>query len=63
MDAAARKPRLGLSRRALRLVGDERLVEQLRAGNLSAFEEIYDRHQRGILAFCRHMLGCQQTLR
>jgi RNA polymerase sigma factor (sigma-70 family) len=60
MDAAARKPRLGLSRRALRLVGDERLVEQLRAGNPSAFEEIYDRHHRGILAFCRHMLGSQQ---
>lgn len=59
MDAAARKPRLGLSRRALRLVGDERLVEQLRAGNLSAFEEIYDRYHRGILAFCRHMLGSQ----
>jgi RNA polymerase sigma factor (sigma-70 family) len=60
MNAAARKPRLGLPCRALRLVGDERLVEQLRAGNLSAFEEIYDRHQRGILAFCRHMLGSQQ---
>jgi RNA polymerase sigma factor (sigma-70 family) len=46
-----------LPRRALRLASDERLVEQLRAGSASAFEEIYDRHHRGILGFCRHMLG------
>ncbi|MCA1699048.1 MAG: RNA polymerase sigma factor, partial [Actinobacteria bacterium] len=59
MDSA-RKPRLTLPRRALRLVSDERLVEQLRAGSASAFEEIYDRHHRGILAFCRQMLGSQQ---
>jgi RNA polymerase sigma factor (sigma-70 family) len=59
MEAAACRARLVLSRRALRLIGDERLIEQLRAGNLSAFEEIYDRHQRGILTFCRHMLGSQ----
>ena len=41
----------------LRLASDERLVEQVRAGSERAFEVAYDRHQRGILAFCRHMLG------
>ena len=29
----------------------------LRAGDERAFEVMYDRHHRGILAFCRHMLG------
>ena len=33
------------------------MVEQVQAGSARAFEEIYDRHHRGILAFCRHMLG------
>jgi RNA polymerase sigma factor (sigma-70 family) len=48
------------SRRLLAALGDERLVEQLRRGNDAAFEAIYDRHHRGILAFCRHMLGSQE---
>jgi RNA polymerase sigma factor (sigma-70 family) len=61
MDAVVtRRPRLALPRRALRSASDERLVEQLRAGSVNAFEEIYDRHHRGILGFCRHMLGSQQ---
>ena len=61
MDAVVAQRRwLALPRRALRLASDERLVEQLRAGSASAFEEIYDRHHRGILAFCRHMLGSHQ---
>ena len=41
----------------LRGLGDERLVEQVRRGNDDAFEVIYDRHHRGILSFCRHMLA------
>jgi DNA-directed RNA polymerase specialized sigma24 family protein len=41
----------------LRLASDERLVEQVRAGSERAFEVAYDRHHRGILGFCRHMLG------
>src|SRR5665809_20828 len=41
----------------LRLASDERLVEQVRAGSERAFDVAYDRHHRGILAFCRHMLG------
>jgi RNA polymerase sigma factor (sigma-70 family) len=43
--------------RLLRLVSDERLVERVRGGSEGAFEAIFDRHHRGILAFCRHMLG------
>jgi RNA polymerase sigma factor (sigma-70 family) len=48
------------SRRLLSAFGDERLVEQLRRGNDAAFEVIYDRHHRGILSFCRHMLRSQE---
>src|SRR4051794_8243722 len=36
---------------------DERLVASIRAGSEAAFEVLYDRHLRGILGFCRHMLG------
>ena len=36
---------------------DAQLVEQTRAGSDSAFEAVYDRYARGILGFCRHMLG------
>ncbi len=43
--------------RLLRLASDERLVERARGGSEAAFEAIFDRHHRGILAFCRHMLG------
>ena len=41
----------------LRVASDERLVEHVRDGSDMAFEVIYDRHHRGILGFCRHMLG------
>jgi RNA polymerase sigma factor (sigma-70 family) len=44
------------SRRLLAPLSDERLVDQVRRGNEAAFEVIYDRHHRGILGFCRHML-------
>src|SRR3954451_10955571 len=43
--------------RLLRLASDEKLVERARGGSEAAFEAIFDRHHRGILAFCRHMLG------
>src|ERR1044071_805599 len=43
--------------RLLRLASDERLVERVRGGSEAAFEAIFDRHHRGILGFCRHMLG------
>jgi RNA polymerase sigma factor (sigma-70 family) len=54
---APRRPALPGSARLLRLASDERLVEQVRAGSQAAFEAIFDRHHRGILAFCRHLLG------
>jgi RNA polymerase sigma factor (sigma-70 family) len=44
-------------KRMLALLGDERLVEQMRRGNERAFEVAYERHGPGILSFCRHMLG------
>src|SRR3954453_12711882 len=53
-------PRLGAGARSavlLRVASDERLVDHVRAGSEAAFEVVYDRHHRGILAFCRHMLG------
>src|SRR3954451_4065178 len=54
-----RSGRLFLPRspKVLRAYSDERLVEQVRRGNDDAFEAVYDRHHRGILAFCRHMLS------
>jgi len=39
---------------------DERLVELARAGNDAAFEQLYERHHRAILAFCRHMLASRE---
>jgi DNA-directed RNA polymerase specialized sigma24 family protein len=49
----------GITRSAvlLRMASDERLVDHVRGGSETAFEVVYDRHHRGILAFCRHMLG------
>lgn len=41
----------------LRVASDERLVAQVRAGSERAFEAIFERHRRGVLAFCRDMLG------
>ena len=43
--------------RLLRLASDERLIDLLRGGSEAAFEVIYARHHRGVLSFCRHMLG------
>ena len=41
----------------MRIASDERLVELVRSGSERAFEAIYARHHRGVLSFCRHMLG------
>ena len=49
-----------VSPRLLRLAPDERLVALVRQGSQPAFEALYDRHHRGILAFCRHMLGTRE---
>jgi len=51
----------GSRRGALRrIAGDDRLVALVRAGRTDAFEAIYDRYDRQILSFCRHMLGSQE---
>ena len=44
----------------MRFTRDDELVRLLRAGDECAFEVMYDRHHRGILAFCRHMLGSRE---
>jgi RNA polymerase sigma factor (sigma-70 family) len=41
----------------LRLAPDDHLVGQLRAGSDGAFEILFDRHHKPLLAFCRQMLG------
>ncbi|HYM54775.1 MAG TPA: sigma-70 family RNA polymerase sigma factor, partial [Solirubrobacteraceae bacterium] len=48
------------SRAWLRLATDDRLVAFVRRGDARAFEILYDRHSRELLAFCRYMLGSQQ---
>ena len=40
-------------------VSDERLVKRIRAGSEEAFATLYERYQRRLLSFCRHMLGSQ----
>ena len=61
MQATALSPRsLRLPSRLLRTAPDDRLVAALRRGDEKAFEEIYDRHHRALLAFCRHMLGSHE---
>jgi RNA polymerase sigma factor (sigma-70 family) len=55
IDAGSRRRRLPAG--LLRLASDERLVELLRGGSEAAFEVLYARHHRGVLSFCRHMLG------
>jgi len=46
-----------LSARGLRAATDARLVALVRDGHPLAFEVIYERYHRPILAFCRHLLG------
>jgi len=46
--------------RRLRPAGDEELVARVRAGDERAFADIYERHHRGLLSFCRHMLGSRE---
>jgi RNA polymerase sigma factor (sigma-70 family) len=38
---------------------DERLVKRIRSGSEAAFATLYERYQRRLLSFCRHMLGSQ----
>src|SRR2546430_13246585 len=45
------------SRRVLALLDDDRLAREAAKGSEAAFEVVYDRHYRGLLSFCRHLLG------
>src|SRR3954469_23784031 len=45
------------SRRFLALLDDDRLSREVAKGNEAAFEVVYNRHHRGLLSFCRHLLG------
>ena len=40
---------------------DDELVAGVRDGDDAAFERIYDRYARGMLAFCVHMLGSREA--
>jgi len=50
-------PRSRLHPRLPRGRSDDALVARVRAGDERAFELVFDRYHRGLLAFCRHMLG------
>jgi RNA polymerase sigma factor (sigma-70 family) len=58
--ALAGQPRRPLIRRPALGGDDHRLVERVRAGDDAAFEAIYDRYARGLLAFCRHLLSSRE---
>jgi RNA polymerase sigma factor (sigma-70 family) len=46
--------------RVLQNEPDEALVRLVGTGNDAAFEAIYDRHHRGLIAFCRHLLSSRE---
>ena len=48
------------SRRLSAALSDERLAKEAKRGSSTAFEIIYDRYHRPLLAFCRHLLGSQE---
>src|SRR4051794_14341026 len=53
-------PALRLPPATLRVASDERLVTLVRRGSDEAFEAMFERHHRAVLALCRHMLGNHQ---
>jgi RNA polymerase sigma factor (sigma-70 family) len=57
--------RTGAQRMPLRpmvLASDEHLVALTRAGDQEAFETLYRRHQRGVAAACRSLLGSAEDV-
>jgi RNA polymerase sigma factor (sigma-70 family) len=56
---AAHAIRAPLGRLRAGRLDDARLAELAATGDERAFEVVYDRHHRALLAFCRHMLGSQ----
>jgi RNA polymerase sigma factor (sigma-70 family) len=59
-EPAPARPRAPLRGRLLRGSSDDRLVARIRAGDERAFEVLFDEHHRGLLSFCRHMLGSRE---
>jgi RNA polymerase sigma factor (sigma-70 family) len=59
-SALTRTRLLPRSRRLLAALSDNRLAVVAKDGNEAAFVVIYDRHHRGLLGFCRHMLGSRE---
>jgi RNA polymerase sigma factor (sigma-70 family) len=47
-------------RRMLGAQSDGALVARIRVGDDAAFEALYDRYHRNLLAFCHHMLGSRE---
>jgi RNA polymerase sigma factor (sigma-70 family) len=60
LQHASRLPALSGRSPLLRLQNDERLIAMTRRGNQAAFEALVQRYQSRLLAFCRHMLGCNE---
>ena len=56
-SAPARRP---ASKRLLPRLTDERLVVLVHRGNEAAFEELFERHSRGVLSFCTRILGSRE---
>ena len=48
------------SRYLLKLASDEALVARVRRGSDPAFGVLFERHHRGMLSFCRHLLGSRE---
>jgi RNA polymerase sigma factor (sigma-70 family) len=62
-STTARVPARGRPRPRLRLPhgrSDDALVARVRAGDERAFELVFDRYHRGLLAFCRRMLASDE---
>ena len=63
LPTTARVPALGRPRSRLRFPrgrSDDALVARVRAGDERAFELVFDRYHRGLLAFCRRMLASDE---
>ena len=63
LPTTARVPVLGRPRSRLRFPrgrSDDALVARVRAGDERAFELVFDRYHRGLLAFCRRMLASDE---
>ena len=60
VDAVGSPRRPVRSLAVLRLASDQRLIEHVHAGSQQAFEVLFDRHHRALLAFCRQMLGSRE---